>query len=70
MISLNQNLKPKFTVYFFCTSNFLALIILPSETVKLNVSCSGGLRIGLASISMRGGRKPDIMDFLYIIHEL
>ena len=42
MISLNQNFTPKFNVsffilfYFFCTSNFLALI-LQSETVKLNV---------------------------------
>ena len=41
MISLNQNLKRKFNVYFsFCTSNFLALIILQPETVKLNVTKS------------------------------
>ena len=42
MISLNQNFKPKFDFYFFIlffssTSNFLALIILQPETVKLIV---------------------------------
>ena len=44
MISFSQNLKPKFNVYLFiylfCTSNFLALIILQPETVKLNVTDS------------------------------
>ena len=33
-------MKPKFNVCFFCTSNFLALIILHPEIVKLNVTKS------------------------------
>ena len=48
MISLSENFKPKFNVYLliylfiylfiYTSSNFLVLIILQSETVKLNVS--------------------------------
>ena len=53
---------------FFCTSNFLPLIILQPETVtkyykELHLSrCSGCLSTGVASIFMQGGRKSNIMD--------
>ena len=53
---------------FDWTSNFLALIILQPEIVQLNVTksrCSGGPSADVANIFMRGGRKSDIMDFLY-----
>ena len=40
VISLNQNFKPKFNVVFFLQTNFLALIILQPETIKLNVTKS------------------------------
>ena len=61
---------------FFCTSTFLALIILQPETVKLgapsnrykelNLSrCSGGLRTGVTSTFMQGGRKSGVMDYLF-----
>ena len=46
---------------FFCTSSFLALIILQPETVELNVTKS----TGVARIFMQGGCKSDIMEFLY-----
>ena len=49
--------------------NFLALIILQPETEcykKLHFSRgSGGLNTGVASMLMQGGRKSDIVDFLY-----
>ena len=56
---------------FFCTSTFLALIILQSETVKLGApsnsykeinlsTCSGGLSIGVTSTFMQGGRKSGV----------
>ena len=69
--------QPKFQtkiqcLFIFCTSNFLVLIILQPETVKLNVTKSyisvdvvGGLCTGAASIFMRRGRKSDIMGFSY-----
>ena len=73
MISLNQNLKRKFNVYFsFCTSNFLALIILQPETVKLNVTKSYILVdvvgvLGLVQPEFSCGEvvKSDIKDCLY-----
>ena len=56
---------------FFSKSNFLALIMLQPETVKLNVTKSyilvdvvGVLTLYVASIFMRGGRRY-IMDFLF-----
>ena len=63
-------------VIFFCTSTFLALIISQPETVKLrapsksykelNLSrCSGGLSTGVTSTFMQGGRKSDVMDYLF-----
>ena len=56
-----------FIYLFICTSNFLALIILQPETVKIIVTKSHVLVNGvgllaLASIFMRESR---IMDFLY-----
>ena len=44
---------------------------LQRETVKVNVTkrCSGDLSTGLARTFMRGGRKSDIMDFLFY-HDL
>ena len=73
MISLNQNLKRKFNVYFsFCTSNFLALIILQPETVKLNVTKSyilvdvvGVLALVQPEFSCGEVVKSDIKDCLY-----
>ena len=40
MISLNRDFKLKFNVYFFKITNVLALMILQSETVKVNVTKS------------------------------
>ena len=73
MISLNQNLKRKFNVYFsFYTSNFLALIILQPETVKLNVTKSyilvdvvGVLALVQPEFSCGEVVKSDIKDCLY-----
>ena len=61
---------------FFCTSTFLAVIILQPETVKLgapsnsckelNLSrCYGGLRTSVTSTFMQGDRKSGVMDYLF-----
>ena len=49
-------------IYFFFISNFLALIILQSETAKLSVTKSYIL-VDVVGVLQRG-HKSDIMDFL------
>ena len=60
----------------FCTSTFLAVIILQPEAVKLgapsnsykdlNLSrCCGGLRISVTSTFMQGHCKSGVMDYLF-----
>ena len=72
MIPLNQNFKPKFNVYFFlqmkfsCSDNITARISKIKCYKKLHLNrCSGGPSSGVASIFLRGGRKSDIIDFIY-----
>ena len=68
MISLNQNFKLKFNVYFL----FIYLFIHKPETVKpkcykeqILSRFSGVLSTGVSSIFIQGGRKSDIMGVLY-----
>ena len=73
----NAHLGQFYFILFFYTSNFLALIILQPDTVKLNVTKSyifvdvvGVLALMQPTILCgRGGRKTDITDFLFY-HEL
>ena len=55
---------------FSCSDNITARNSKTKCYKELHLSrFSGGLSTGVASIFMRGGRKSDIMDFLYY-HEL
>ena len=63
-----SNQSSMFIFFFFCTSNFLPLIILQLQTVTKYYKephlsrCTGCLSTGVASIFMQGGRKSNIMD--------
>ena len=68
----NPKFQTKVQCLFFSTSNFLALINITARNSKtkcykkLHLSrYSGGLSTGVASIFIPGGRKSDIIDFLY-----
>ena len=51
---------------FSCSDNITARISKIKCYKKLHLSrCSGGLSSGVASDFLRGGRKSDIMGFLY-----
>ena len=57
-------------IFFFISDNIAAKNSKTNCYKELRLSrCSGGLSTGVASVFMRGGRKSDIMDFLYY-HEL